>query len=116
MKEPKVIDILGTDYQVLFRESEDDKKLEQCDGYFDYTENLIVVGIFKKDDMTVGNLEIYQKKVLRHEIVHAFLYESGLFGNSGGVEHWATSEEMTDWFAIQAPKIFKVFQDAGLLV
>lgn len=115
MTEPKVIDILGTDYQVLFRKAENDKKLEQCDGYFDFTKKLIVVGIFENDDMSVGNLELYQKKVLRHEITHAFLFESGLWSNSGNMESWAMSEEITDWFAIQSPKIFKAFQEIGVL-
>ncbi len=115
MIEPKVIEILGTDYQVLFRKAENDKHLENYDGYFDFTRKLIVVGIFEEDSMSVGKLELYQKKVLRHEIIHAFLYESGLWENSSKSESWAQSEEMTDWFAIQSPKLFKVFEELDLL-
>jgi len=48
---------------------------------------------------------------IRHEIIHAFLYESGLDADSFNEDRgWARNEEMIDWFAIQGPKIFKVWQ------
>lgn len=51
---------------------------------------------------------------LRHEVIHAFLNESGLQWNSFAPENaWAKNEEMVDWIAIQAPKIFKVYQELG---
>lgn len=61
--------------------------------------------------MCVENLQEFEKKVLRHEVIHAFLGESGLRNNS----YWAENEEMVDWLAIQAPKIFKTFQELGIL-
>lgn len=115
MIEPKTIKILGTDYQILFKKVESDQKLEKADGYIDHTTKKIVVAIFEKDEMSVENLESYQKKVLRHEIIHGFLYESGLWNNSGNVTAWGQSEEITDWFAIQSPKIFKVFKELDLI-
>lgn len=42
------------------------------------------------------DLKQYQKQVLRHEIIHAFMYESGLEGEC----KWNT-EEMVDWLSIQ---------------
>lgn len=60
--------------------------------------------------------ESYYKKVLRHELMHAFLNESGLSANSTVPDcAWAKNEEMVDWFAIQSPKIFKVFSEAGCM-
>ena len=57
-----------------------------------------------------------QKKTLRHEIVHAFLTESGLFNNTYNVDAgWSKNEEMVDWFAIQSPKIFKVYSELGII-
>ena len=44
-------------------------------------------------------------------MIHAFLHESGLAVNSD----WAQNEEMVDWFALQAPKLFKAFKEAGAL-
>ena len=60
--------------------------------------------------------ETYRKKTLRHEITHAFLNESGLTDCSSVPSNgWAKHEEMIDWFAIQSPKIFKVFQELDIL-
>lgn len=115
LTEPRTINVLGTEIKVLFREEKQDPKLEELGGYFDATENLIVVKIPEKDSMSVGNLENHQKKVLRHEIIHAFLHESGLDWSSVSSECWATNEEMVDWFAIQSPKIFKVFREQKLV-
>ena len=55
------------------------------------------------------------KLFLRHEIVHAYLYESGLRENSEKQYAWADNEEMVDWFAIQGPKIFKTYKELGVL-
>ena len=113
--EARTIEVLGTTIRVQFREEKQDKALEECDGYFDASESLIVVKIPKEYGMSLGNLENYQKKVLRHEITHAFLYESGMAHCSGTADSWAVHEEMVDWFAIQSPKIYKVFQEQGLV-
>lgn len=67
---------------------------------------------FELDEM---EQEVYRKETLRHEIVHAFLNESGLSDCTGSSEHWAKNEEMVDWYAIQSPKIFKVFQELNIL-
>ena len=52
---------------------------------------------------------------MRHEIVHAFLNESGLSDSSnqynGG---WAKNEEMVDWLAIQWHKIDEVYKQLGV--
>lgn len=115
MKEPKVFNVLGTDIQILFRKEKDDLKLENCVGYFDSSKGWIIVKILEPDAMSLGDLDKYQKEILRHEIVHAFLYESGPYACSNQVTNWASNEEMVDWFAIQSPKIFKVFQELELV-
>lgn len=109
------VNILGTEYKVLFREETDKPKLRNADGYIDTSIKEIVIAIFEKDEMSVEDLESYSKKVLRHEIIHGFLYESGLWDNSGNVEAWGQSEEITDWIAIQFPKIYKAFNEVGAL-
>lgn len=115
LKEPKVISVLGTDIQILFREANKDPKLLSCVGYFDQSKHLIVVKIMEPDATSLGDLERYQKEVLRHEIIHAFLYESGIDACSTSAENWGTNEEMVDWIAIQSPQIFKVFQEMELV-
>lgn len=109
------VSILGTEYTILFRKEDEKPKLKNADGYIDTSIKEIVVGIFEKDDMSIQDLESYSKKVLRHEIIHGFLYESGLWNNSRNVEAWGQSEEITDWIAIQVPKMLKAFNDVGAL-
>ena len=53
--------------------------------------------------------------MLRHEIIHAFLFESGLECNSLKTYNWAENEEMVDWFAIQSPKIFILYKELNIL-
>lgn len=38
------------------------------------------------------------------------MYESGLGYDSHDIENWAMNEEMTDWFAIQMPKIMQAYE------
>lgn len=115
MTEPKVISVLGKDIQILFRKEDTDAKLKNCVGYFDSSKGWIVIKILEPDATSLGDLDKYQREVLRHEIIHAFLYESGLDACSNSAENWANNEEMVDWFAIQYPKIFKVFREQGLV-
>lgn len=41
----------------------------------------IIVAIFEADDSSMQDLENYQRRVTRHELIHAFLYESVLWDN-----------------------------------
>lgn len=56
-----------------------------------------------------------KKDIMRHEIIHAFLDESGLQMSSFASGAWAENEEMADWFALQLPKMVKVFREVGCL-
>ena len=115
-KEPIMkVNILGTTYKIITATENEKPKLKECDGYMDFSTKEIVVEKFESDPMSIQDLEYYAKKVMRHEITHAFLYESGLWDNSEDVTAWAKSEEITDWIAIQAPKLFKAFREAGAL-
>ena len=65
------------------------------------------------DTRNIANLDNHFNKVLRHEIVHAFLDESGLMENAKfDDEHF---EQMVDWIAIQFPKMQKAFEEVGCL-
>lgn len=112
------VNILGTDYRVIFKNREEDKKLEKLSGYMDPSIKEIVISTMKdemEDEMAVENVESIRRSTLRHEIIHAFLYESGLWSDSATVEAWGTSEEITDWIALQAPKMFRAFRQVGAL-
>lgn len=100
------VNILGTEYTIYKQTEDENKLLRECDGYCDSSTKEIFVAKFKYTEDSFKNLEAYERKVLRHEMVHAFLYESGLCVNS----EWANNEEIVDWIAIQFPKIQKVFE------
>ena len=100
------IDILGVEYEIIKNaNTEEYPMLERMDGYTDFSVKKIVVADFEKDDDSIDDLEWYKNKVLRHEIIHAFIYESGLAENC----KWARDEILTDWIAIQFEKILDVF-------
>lgn len=102
------INVLGTEYEVILNAKEEDyPDLEDSDGYCDFAIKKIVVAEMVSDEDTGGNLEYYKQKVIRHEIVHAFMYESGL----GVCSEWGQDETLVDWIAIQSPKMMKLFEE-----
>jgi len=108
------IEILGTTYKVVYENEEDNPKLKECNGLCEQYSKKIVISDLKEakeDVMCVEKPEKFQKKILRHEIIHAFLGESGLRSQSD----WAECEEMIDWFAIQHEKLHQAFKEAGAL-
>lgn len=120
--ENRKINILGTEYWIETHKVSEDSYLEKnrLAGYCGEESKLIVIADMTEkkyfSDMDEKEQEVYRKRTLRHEIMHAFLNESGLSDSSnqyGGA--WAKNEEMVDWFAIQSPKIFKVYSELGLI-
>lgn len=107
----KKVNILGTEYTVETRDSKSDQILIDKDGYTDFSLKLIVIeDISKENGYQWGDLEAFRQKVLRHELVHAFMYESGLDCNS----EWGRDETLIDWIAIQLPKISEVFKELNI--
>lgn len=107
----KRVNVLGTTYRVVQHSVADDPILINNDGYCDQSVHCCVIDSFAdKDINSLKNMAYYKKKVIRHELIHAFLNESGL-----GNESWATNEEMVDWIAMQFPKMVKAFRKAGAL-
>ena len=111
------INILGTEWNVLYHTIEENESFASCDGYCDPSAKKIHFRKYTETEDFRGyeNRELLQKKTLRHEIIHAFMFESGLWRNTGDVETWAMNEEMVDWIAIQMPKMVKAMQDAGAM-
>ena len=107
------INVLGTEYTIIITSSAEDKTLENCDGYCDKTSKKIVVTT-KEGNCDLDCFEVYQKKVMRHEIIHAFLFESGLHECFEHKPH-GHEETMIDWIAAQFPKLQKAFKDADCL-
>ena len=107
---PTRVDILGTEYDVISSNPDEDSKLKDADGYCDWTVRQIVIDLHNDSDSnTVGDINMYNDKVLRHEVIHAYLHESGL-GEAATFddEHF---EQLVDWIAIQYPKLAKTFAE-----
>lgn len=109
------ISILGTKYKVFYETQKQNKRFKECSGYCEFYAKEIHIQHHTKDDedstkRNAKRLDIYEQKVLRHELIHAFMYESGLHVNSHDITQWAMDEEMVDWIAIQMPKIMAVYE------
>lgn len=102
------VNILGTDYEILYQEKEENTKLEEANGLCETYSKKLIVEKVPDHPMNLEKVEEFQKKVLRHEIVHAFLHESGLDASSD----WARNEEAVDWIALQAIKLMQTFKQA----
>lgn len=68
-----------------------------------------------KDQMTEEEQLLLICMSLRHEVIHAYLDESGLGSCTVPVEAWAVNEEMVDYFATMMPKIYKTFEELDLV-
>ena len=107
------VNVLGTDYIVTVTNDEKEPRLKNMDGFCDETSKEIFAEDYQTNTCEDSKriLLVQTKKVLRHEIVHAFLFESGLAENST----WAQNEELVDWIAMQGPKIYKAWQEVGAI-
>lgn len=119
----KTVTILGTvyDIEVVKKDDEKLKSNPNAAGFTGWADRKIVLKDLigaKDEDVDEDDakaLVIFMKKTLRHEIIHAFLSESGLYRNTTAAAHWSCNEEMVDWIAMQGPKIVAAWTEAGAL-
>jgi len=110
MSDNPKLNILGTEYELKRAGQKDDTRLEDNDGYCDEYAKIIGVCDDYNENFSQGTrkLDVFKKKVLRHEIIHAFLFESGL-------TEQGQDEELVDWLAVQFPKMLKAFQEVDAI-
>lgn len=118
----QTVNVLGTEYTIEVRKVSEDEYMKdnRLSGYCEEENKRIVIADMSEKEYFVGMDEkaqkSYYKKVLRHELTHAFLNESGLSDNANTPNcGWAKHEEMIDWIAIQFPKMVQVFKEADCL-
>ncbi len=101
------VEILGTAYEIS-ELTPQMPSFEIADGLCErFSKRIYIKKQFKKEQEEIESLyDEYYKKTLRHEIIHAFLYESGLAENS----EWGMDETLIDWIAIQFPKLTQAFR------
>lgn len=108
------INILGTEYEIIELPA---NELEGKAGDTDfYTKQIKLSDLSDTcaENMT-SNLKAFKNDVLKHEIIHAFLFESGLSMQSGETDSWSMNETMVDWWALQFHKVQKAFESVGIL-
>lgn len=113
--------ILGTEYRIEIHKWSEDKELSQNSwaGYCCSDFPLIVIADLDDEEhfwfSSEEEKDVYFKSCLRHEIIHAFLNESGLKDNFEHVPRMGHEETMVDWIANQFPKIAAVYEELGIL-
>lgn len=121
LNKPVKVSIMGTIYDVVLLTDEDlamdlNDAIGNNGGYCDPYEKIISIAQYNTSKVDFKHIEKVWEINLRYEIVHAFMFESGLWCDSFIYDgHWAMNEEMIDWFAIQSQKIFEVFWKFGLV-
>jgi hypothetical protein len=100
----KYINILGTQYEVIKQTEKENPKLKDANGLCEpYTRQII----YKENEQSIDvfdNIAAFDKKNLRHEIIHAFFAESGL-------TEYMEDEVLVEWIAVQFPKISRIIKE-----
>ena len=91
----KQINILGQEYTIKFKNMVEDLVMQEADGECRW---------YKKEIVIRDDLEENKNHVIKHEIVHAFLAESGL-------KEYRQDELIVDWIAWNIEKIQKVINE-----
>lgn len=119
---PCKVSVLGTEYVIKRRKFDDEENFAKfkIDGWCDSSSKRIVFCDMRThptlEDGTEQNCTRLENEIVRHELIHAFLNESGLQESSNRFDGaWANNEEMVDWIALQFPKIAVVFEKLNIL-
>jgi hypothetical protein len=110
MKEKLImnLEILGEVWAIKLSDEMNDSRLIGNDGYCDdSTREIVLNKLNENDPHSLSDLNSYARRVVRHEIIHAVLSESGLKSES-----WGRNEEIVDWIANQFPKLYTLFEQA----
>ncbi len=103
-----VVNILGEDYEINVANENEDTDLKECNGYCDDSVHKIMIrdDLMSRDKRCQDDMSKFANKTVRHEIIHAFMDESGVNGSE-----WCHDEILVDWLAVQLPKMVKAMKD-----
>ena len=115
----KKVKILGETWKIII--SADKVKyigLEGANGYCDNSDRFCIIeNQIGNKEFELKNPKVFMKRTVRHEITHAFLFESGLAHSSLNYQNgWAMNEEMIDWIAKNIDRILKVCNEIDLVI
>ena len=106
--------VLDTKYKIKFLNNKLYMNNEYIDADCDFFTKTISVSRAKTFE-TNGEITLSMKTTIRHELIHAFIFECGLDSN-GNSEHWASDEVCVEFFALQFEKLTKLFNNAFELI
>ncbi len=102
------VDILGAKWSIVCETFGN----KDYDGLTDFSTRTIRV---RRDNVQeFENFNELYKRTVRHEVLHAFLTESGLDSNFNHPDY-GHDETFIDWVAIQFPKIVVAYSKLGVL-
>ena len=105
------VNVLGTEYEIIKADEKSHPLFEQVNGWCDTSVKKIYIATKEREEGDKESLQEVINKTTRHELIHAFIYESGI-----DVEvDWASNESLVDFLAIQIPKIVKVFEQVNAM-
>lgn len=103
-----LVNVLGVDYDIQVKSVEEDENLIGLSGYEDNSDKRIVIKdtLMKRSEGDMNDLSVYANRIVRHELIHAFMDESGVNGTK-----WCHDESLVDWIAVQMPKMIIAMRD-----
>lgn len=109
----KKITILGQEYKIRECTEEEYPKLKSMNalGLCEYNSKEIILDKKALNEPGDDGLEKYhmcKNQTTRHEVIHAFLYESGL-------TTYGADEVLVEMLSIQVPKMLKVFEKLEIM-
>lgn len=108
------VNVMGVKYTIKFVD-DSDHRVDGAWGVCCFSSKEILILDLVKCNYDYDDLQEHYNRTIRHEITHAFLYESGLDGSSLSYESsWSRNEEMIDWIAIQGVKLHKAWVEVGV--
>jgi len=100
----KTIKILGETWNL-----KTNKVLDGAWGACDYTSRTIYLcknfNKLRDEDNSYDNINVHKNKVIRHEVIHAMMLESGIVQNTD-----LHNEAVVDWIARNHKKMNKIFK------
>lgn len=110
MKLDRVVKILGQTWRVKICSMETEPRLKTLSGFTDRTSHFI--GIIDPDEKecNLDNPVALVKEIMRHEVIHAYMFESGL-GDSWEHSQYGQDETIVDWIALQFDKMWVTIKD-----
>ncbi len=109
-------DVLGSKWTLWFEDESSSPRYQKHNGWCDNSTKQCHVCYRTKNEMMPENPYEFYNSIARHEIIHAFLYESGIV-NAAIIRtnKWCKDEMMIDWMAAQMPKIYEVFKQLNIM-